>query len=129
MRCLLERNRRVVGTMFPLSSPPPHSRDPTVVGRGAGSSSADANADLMIDVSGLPKTSEKRKIPWRENRVAFLLVRADGSVEQSHLLAEKRRLVEECGERDQLLVVRMLRFHPEVLWVDDLDAPRDALAG
>jgi hypothetical protein len=57
------------------------------------------------------------------------LVRADGSLEQSHLLAQKRRLLSECGDCDQLFAVRMLRFHPEVLAVDDLESARDALAG
>jgi ABC-type iron transport system FetAB ATPase subunit len=116
--------------MFPLGSPPRRIHViRTPVAGAAGSRPADANADLMIDTSGLPKTREKRKVPWRENRVTLLLVREDGSLEQSHLLAEKRRLVAESGERDRLLVVRMLRFHPEVLCADELDVPRDALAG
>ena len=87
------------------------------------------NGSLMIDTTGLPRTSEKNKFPWRENRVAFLLVRADGSLEQSHLLAEKRRLLDECRVHDQLLAVRMMRFHPEVLAVDDLESARSALVG
>ncbi len=81
----------------------------------------------MIDTAGLPRTSEKTKFPWRENRVAFLLVRADGTLEQSHLLAGKRRLLDESGTQDQLLAVRMMRFHPEVLAVDDLEPARSAL--
>ncbi len=82
----------------------------------------------MIDPSGLPRTSEKRKIPWRDNRVAFLLVHEDGRLQQSHLLADKRRLIEQSCGGNQLLAVRMPRFHPEVLWVDDLDEPRKAFA-
>jgi hypothetical protein len=84
---------------------------------------------IMFDTSGLPRTSEKKTMPWRENRIAFLLVHRDGRLEQSHLLAAKRRLADACGDGDVLLAVRMLRFHPEVLRVDDLDAPREALAG
>jgi hypothetical protein len=82
----------------------------------------------IINPRTLPTTSEKRKIPWRENRMSLLLVHANGRLEQSHLLAEKRRLAAECAPDDRLLAIRMLRFHPEVLWVDDLDEPRAALA-
>lgn len=83
----------------------------------------------MIDTSGLPRTSEKKTMLWRENRIAFLLVHRDGRLEQSHLHAEKRRLAHACGDGDELLAIRMKRFHPEVLWLDDLDAQRKALAG
>jgi hypothetical protein len=81
----------------------------------------------MLQLGGLPRTSEKKRVPWRENRVALLLVRADGAVEQSHLLAENRELVDGCGPGDQLLAVWMQRFHPLVLWVDDLEPARAAL--
>jgi hypothetical protein len=83
----------------------------------------------MIDTRALPRTSQKRRIPWRENRIALLLVHANGQVEQSHLLAEKRRLAEACGPDDRLLAIRMLPFHPEVLWVDDLGDARAVLSG
>ena len=82
----------------------------------------------VIDTNTLSRTSEKRNIPWRENRISFLLVRANGHLEQSHLLAEKRQLAAECGVDDRLLAIRMLRFRPVVLWVDDLDEARAALA-
>ncbi len=65
----------------------------------------------VIDTRTLPTTSENRKIPWRENRISFLLVHADGQLEQSHLLAEKRRLADACGPDDRLLAVRRMRFH------------------
>jgi hypothetical protein len=81
-----------------------------------------------IDASTLPRTSEKRQIPWRENRISFLLVRASGQMEQSHLLADKRRLATACGPDDRLLAIRRMRFHSEVLWVDDLAQARLALA-
>jgi hypothetical protein len=63
----------------------------------------------------------------REKRVALLLVRADGRVEQSDKLADKRRLAETYGSDDRLLAVWMQRFHPVVLWVGDLDSHRVAL--
>ncbi len=82
---------------------------------------------MMLNPSWLPRTRDKKRVPWRESRFAVLLVRADGGVGQSQLLAENRRLAAECGANDRLLAVWMQRFHPLVLWVDDLDAPRAAL--
>jgi hypothetical protein len=82
----------------------------------------------MLDLTGLPATSEKRKLPWRENRVALVLLRAKGPAEQAYVIAEKLRLVEACGPDDRLLAVWMHLRHPVVLWVDDLEAPRTELA-
>lgn len=96
--------------------------------RVKGTDSSLANGRNVLQLSGLPRTSEKTRVPWRENRVALLLIRADGSVEQSHRLAEKRRLVDACGSADRLLAVWMQRFHPLVLSVDDLEPARVALA-
>jgi hypothetical protein len=83
----------------------------------------------VLDLSALPPTSQKRKIPWRENRLAVLLLRASGPAEQGYVISEKLRLVEACGPDDRLLAVWMHLRHPIVLWVDDLEAPRAALAG
>lgn len=74
---------------------------------------------IMIDTSGLPRTSEKKTMLWRENRIAFLLVHRDGRLEQSHLHAEKRRLAHACGDGDQLLAS----------YPDEALSPRGALAG
>lgn len=82
----------------------------------------------MLGLSSLPATSEKRKVPWRENRLALLLLRAEGPAEQAYVIGEKLRLVEACGPDDRLLAVWMHLRHPVVLRVDDLEAPRAELA-
>jgi hypothetical protein len=84
----------------------------------------------MYDTSALSTTSSKNKLPWRETRLGFLLVGADGRITQAHTLDEKRALLNLCTANDRLLAIRMQQYppRPEVLAVDDLDAARDALA-
>jgi hypothetical protein len=50
-----------------------------------------------IDSRTLPTTSEKRKIPWRKNRVALVVLRAKGYADQAYVIAEKLRLVDAAG--------------------------------
>jgi hypothetical protein len=86
------------------------------------------NAAPDVRPQRLTRTSEKPQIPWREPRVALVLLRAEGRAEQSHVITEKLRLVEACGPKDHLLAVWMQLRHPVVLWVDDLEAPRAELS-
>jgi hypothetical protein len=67
----------------------------------------------MIDTGARVRTREK-KIPWRENASPSCSF-TGMAIEQSQILAEKRRLREQCGVGGRLLAIRMLRFKPEVL--------------
>jgi hypothetical protein len=97
----------------------------TVSGRGK-----DYMPQIEFDTSGLPTTSSKQALPWRETRLALLLVRADGRIDQAHRLADKAALARECLPPDTLLAIRMLGYphRPEVLVVDDVAGARAELA-
>jgi hypothetical protein len=84
----------------------------------------------VFDTSSLPRTSAKRNLDWRKPKLSFLLIRQSGEVTQAHLLEEKRQLAAICGPDDRLLALRTVQFptHPEVLWVDDLEDARAAVA-
>jgi hypothetical protein len=84
----------------------------------------------VLDTSSLPTTSGKRNLHWREPKLSFLLIRQSGEITQAHLLEEKRKLAAICGPNDRLLALRTVQFppHPEVLWVDDLEEARAAVA-
>lgn len=84
----------------------------------------------MFDTNALPATSSKKILAWRETRLGFLLLQADGQIAQGHRLAEKRELLDRCGPDDRLLVIRMQQFptRPEVSVVDYVDAARSAIA-
>ena len=85
---------------------------------------------LIFDTSSRSTTSSRKNLPWRETRLGFRLLGADGEITQAHRLGEKRELVDRCGVADTLLVIRMQQYQarPEALVVDDLDAARNALA-
>lgn len=84
----------------------------------------------MLDTNSLPRTSAKHNLHWREPRLSFLLVRQSGEIIQAHLLDQKRQLAAACGANDRLLAIRSVQPppHPEVLWVDDLEEARAAVA-
>lgn len=85
---------------------------------------------IELDTSGLPTTSAKTALPWRETRLGLLLIRADGRIEQAHRLADKAALASAWRPQDCLLAIRMLSYphRPEVLVVDDVEAARAGLA-
>jgi hypothetical protein len=84
----------------------------------------------VLDTNSLPRTSAKHNLHWRETRLSFLLIRQSGEIVQAHLLDQKRQLAATCGPNDRLLAIRSVQRppHPEVLWVDDLEEARAAVA-
>jgi hypothetical protein len=79
------------------------------------------------DPSTLRKTNEVKDPSWRSQYVTLIRVGADGSIGQAQRLAEKQSIVGRAEHGDCFLLVRRGRFQPDVLWVDNLAAAREAL--
>ena len=79
------------------------------------------------DPSTLRKTSEVKDPGWRSQNVTLIRVAADGGISQAQRLAEKQSTVDRAKDGDCFLLVRRGRFQPDVLWVDNLAAAREAL--
>jgi hypothetical protein len=82
----------------------------------------------MFDVSQLARTSAKSKLPWREPRMTFIWLRADGPIVAAHTVDEKRRMIAACAEADCVLAVRQVQYpvRQEVMVIDDLAEARRA---
>jgi hypothetical protein len=59
--------------------------------------------------------------------VTLVRIGADRTVTQAKLLAEKRSMASQANDGDCFLLARRGRYQPDVLWVDNLAAAREAL--
>ena len=84
---------------------------------------------MSFNTSYLTPTSSKSKLKWREPKLTFILVGADGVFRSAHTTEDKLRLLDAYEEHDCLLAVRQVQFplHQEVMVVDTLDQARLAL--
>lgn len=80
------------------------------------------------DPSTLRKTSEIKDPGWRSQNVTLVRLGVDGSITQAQRLAEKQSVVSQAEDGDCFLLVRRGQFQPNVLWLDELAAAREALA-
>jgi hypothetical protein len=75
-------------------------------------------------------TSTKANLRWRDTSLTFVCLRRDGALEVAHTVADKAALITAVGPEDCVLAVRQVQYptRQEVMVVDDLAAPREALA-
>jgi hypothetical protein len=84
---------------------------------------------MNFDTSRLTRTSEKRSVPWRDTKLTFIWLRAEGPIVSAYKIVDKRHVFENLRQGDQVLAVRQQQYptHQEVMVIDDLDAARQAL--
>lgn len=85
----------------------------------------------MFDTGQLAPTSSKERLRWRDPRLTFIWLRADGRVVVASTTADKLNAVRSCGLDDCVLAARQVQFphRVDVMVVDDLAKARRALAG
>jgi hypothetical protein len=85
----------------------------------------------MFDTAELTPTSAKRGLRWRDTSLTFIWLRAGGPIAAAHTIADKLKVISECGRDDRVLAVRQKSYptRQEVMVIDDFSPVRDALQG
>jgi hypothetical protein len=74
----------------------------------------------------LAHRSEKRNLRWRDTSLALIWLPTDGPVVVAHTIADKRKMLWDATDADDVLAVRQVQYptRQEVLVVDDRDSAR-----
>jgi hypothetical protein len=83
----------------------------------------------MLDTTQLARTSEKRNLRWRDTKLTLIWLRRSGPVVVAHTVADKRMMLSEAADGDDVLAVRQVQYptRQEVMVIDDRASVREAL--
>jgi hypothetical protein len=80
-----------------------------------------SSPSVRFDASGLRRTSDQERVPWRARDVTLVWIQANGRVTQAQGIEEKRQALHTAGEEDLLLLAWPGAYRQDIFLVDDRD--------